>query len=161
MKCKIPEDCMPAFWLFGDCCAEIDIFEFLGCEEDNASITIHKCPERNCNNNLQCGMNFKELKNAVRYNFSKDFHTWKLDWQAEGLAVYVDNNKIYDCKANGLGACLYNTLNLSNGSCTIGTHTLYPSGNMNLIVNIATNPGDCLPPTPSAMEIEYIKVWQY
>ena len=162
IKCKIPKDCQSAFWLYGDCCSEIDVFEFLGCEEDKASITIHKCPAKDCHNtNLQCGQNFKGFKNSPKTDFSKDFHTWKLDWKAEGISIYVDEQLIFHCKANGLGACLYNTFNLTGGSCTIGTHTLYPNGEMNLILNIATNPNDCLPPTPSEMEIEYVKVWQY
>jgi len=161
IKCKIPKDCMPAFWLYGDCCSEIDIFEFLGCEEDNASITIHQCPKKNCNNNLQCGKNFNQLKNAIRHDFSNDFHIWKLDWKMDGMTIYVDDNEIFSCKSNGLGACLYNTFNTSGGSCTIGTNTLYPDGSMNLIVNLATNPNDCIPPTPSVLEIEHIKVWQY
>lgn len=161
IRCKIPADCETAFWLYGDCCSEIDIFEFLGCEEDNASITIHQCPEKNCSNNLQCGESLKTLKSSVRPDFSAGFHTWKLDWKPEGLAVYVDGKLVYQCNANGLGACLYNTFNLSGGDCTIGTHTLYPRGAMNLVVDIATNPNDCLAPTPSALEIDYIKVWQY
>lgn len=161
MKCKIPKDCVPAFWLYGDCCSEIDIFEFLGCEEDNASITIHKCPAKDCSNNLQCGESLKTLKSKIRPDFSTGFYTWKLDWKPDGISVYVENKLMYQCKANGLDACLYNTFNLTGGSCTIGTHTLFPNGRMNLIVNIATNPSDCPPPTPSALEIEYIKVWKY
>lgn len=161
IKCKIPENCIPAFWLYGECCEEIDVFEFLGCKEDDASITIHKCLPGDCSKNLQCGKNFNQLKNTEKRDFSKDFYTWKLDWKPDGISIYVDNKLIYHCKSDGLGACLYNTLNLTGGSCTIGTHTLYPTGPMNLIVNLATNAGDCLPHTPSTLEIEYIKVWQY
>lgn len=161
MKCKIPKDCFPAFWLFGECCSEIDIFEFLGCEEDNFSITVHQCPAKNCSNNLRCGENLKTLKIPSPPDFSAGFHTWKLDWKEDGLSVYVDDKMIYQCKAKGAGACLYNTFNTSGGSCTIGTHTLFPKEPMKLIVNIATNPNSCPPPTPSVMEVEYIKVWQY
>lgn len=161
MKCKIPEDCVPAFWLYGDCCSEIDIFEFLGCEEDNATVTIHKCLPKDCSSNRQCGKNLKELKKATRHNFSTGFYTWKLDWSAEGISISVEGKVIYRCKAKGLNACLYNTFNLKGGNCTIGTQTLYPNGMMNLIVNIATNPGKCIPAVPAALEIEYIKVWQY
>lgn len=161
MKCKIPKDCFPAFWLFGDCCSEIDIFEFLGCEEDNASITLHQCPKRNCSNNLMCGESLKTLKSKVRPDFAAAFHTWKLDWKHEGLSVYVDDTLIYHCNSKGPGACLYNTFNTSGGSCTTGTHSLFPDGPMQLIANLATNPNDCPPPTPSVMEVEYIKIWQY
>ena len=160
IKCKIPQDSWPAFWMFGDCCSEIDVFEFLGCEEDKASITIHKCHDKACTHKLNCGHNFNELKDPPKFDFSKDFYTWKLDWKPEGLSVYVENKLIYHCNSDGFGACLYNTLNLTGGSCTIGTHTLYPNGNMQLIVNLATNPNKCLPGA-SPMEIEYIKVWQY
>lgn len=162
IRCKIPKDCQTAFWLFGECCEEIDIFEFLGCEEDNPSITIHECPSTRCNEkNLMCGKSYKNLKKALPTDFSEDFHTWKLDWQREKLTIYVDDREIFSCNRNGMGACIYDTFRLSNGSCTIGTHTHFPNKPMNLILNIATNVNDCTPPVPAAFEVDWIKISGY
>jgi hypothetical protein len=161
MKCKIPEDTWPAFWLYGGCGEEVDIFEFLGCTENNPKITIHEAPPDNCDNNLSCGKTLEELNYPVYYDFSNGFYTWKLDWKPDELSIYVNNVQIYHCNADGFGACLYHTTNASGGSCTAGTNTFYPTGLMDLIVNLATNPNDCTPPTPSLFIIDYIKVWQY
>lgn len=138
MKCKIPKDTWPAFWLFGECCEEIDIFEFLGCTEADPTLTIHKCPpggtcncsdqeDENCNK--MCGKKLSEVCIPILNpsclllpaDFSEGFNTWKLDWRPDELFIYINDIKIYHCNTNGLDACIYHTL--APSGCFLGLYS--------------------------------------
>jgi beta-glucanase (GH16 family) len=154
MKCKIPLNTWPAFWLYGEQCEEIDIFEFLTCgDATKFSTTVHKCPT-NSSVNKDCGH-----EQQPGPDYSQDFHTFRLEWTSTTITFLVDGVEVPShghCNANGLGACIYD--NLSTGSnCNPGVNTLFPNHPMNVIVNLAALSG-CTP-LHAEMDIQYIKVW--
>lgn len=152
MKCKIPDYTYPAFWLYGEQCEEIDIFEFEDCNATKFNTTIHKCDGKS--NNLQCIQRF-----TPGSDYSQEFHIFRLEWTESNIKMIVDGELLYHCTASGIfNSCLYYTTGKKDGSCVTGTKTLFPNHPMNLIVSIARN-ADCTPVSPAEMDIQYIRIW--
>ena len=90
IRCKIPKGkgLWPAFWLYGACGEEIDIFEF-DCEfTKDVHTARHK--EVFCDDG-------KTYHFPSKYNlgldFSSDFHIYSLEWTNNRIAWYIDESR--------------------------------------------------------------------
>ena len=148
IKCRIPDNAPPAFWLYGECCEEIDVFEFLTEDERKFTMTVHECVPGKCDKGSGGkGHQLKGKQLMPGPDFSKGFHTWTLEWTPEFISLKVDGNEVRKCYKKGFRAC---------NPYGIGK-SLYPDKPMNVIVNSGAGKNS---PAYSAMEVDYIKIWQ-
>jgi beta-glucanase (GH16 family) len=90
IRCRLPSGSgtWPAFWLYGGPCGEIDIFE--------KPWQFH----RSITNNLHydsAGIqrhDFRFTKLKKRNTFSKEFHTYTLEWTQDTLSWFIDGNLV-------------------------------------------------------------------
>ena len=129
----------PAFWLLPatkEWPPEIDILEILGHETDKVYFSTHWT-------NDVIGPENHQFKTGdwVGPDFSADFHTFAVEWQADLCVWYVDGVERYRSVAG------------------------IPDEPMYVIANLAVGgdwPGmpDATTPFPSSMDIDYIRVYQ-
>jgi beta-glucanase (GH16 family) len=113
---------------------EIDIMEHKGRLPDHVWLTVH---ERQPNTWAP-----KSTGNEwTGTDFTADFHTFAVDWRADGIAWYVDGIERHRWQGNGDLGPMYIILNLA-----IGGH--WDGGT------------DATTPLPSAMEIDYVRVYR-
>jgi hypothetical protein len=148
IRCKIPPKAYPTFWLMGGCKEEIDVAEFLHCDNDKFSVSIHEAQYPNCDNSLY---NTLGAAANTQVNCSDDFHTYTLIWTPNELAVLFDHKVKKKCSKDGLGACLSN---YPNGS-------LYPNNPMNVLISICNSSCSPQDPQPQFEEIDYVRIWDY
>lgn len=97
IRCKIPpiEGLFPAYWLYGKCAQEIDIFEFSNDKENsdrvtdsrNDFMTYHKNFDCNKKDGANCGYNvIRDMKSDM----SEDFHIYTMDWDNYKMVWSVD-----------------------------------------------------------------------
>jgi len=170
IKCKLPagHGFFPAFWLMGGpIWNEIDIFEFSDYSTTTDLMTVHydingdgdaaHAPE-------SCG------EGHGGSDFAADFHKFTLIWNEYYIEWYVDD--VLKRKVPRFYYTSY-TLNQDVNCENVNNDDYYyrkeeavfPDEPMNLIVNLAVQVGNFAPDGttafPNALEIEYIKIWQY
>lgn len=150
IRCKIPPDTWPAFWLFGQCGEEIDVFEFL-CDDDDHivkeehfTITIHE--------DLVCTSAAPHLDHGEKQSpgpdYSIGFHKWTLIWTPDDIAVFVDYELVRKCSRSG---------NLIDNCLPFGR---YPDNPMQVIISLGAHNDPCTPNgTNAVFEIDYVKIW--
>lgn len=146
VRAKVPEGkgLWPAFWLYGECAEEIDIFEF-DCEFSNRLHTaVHFKPYCNGNEDGQLADNY-----ISRKRFSDDFHVYSVIWEKDRIIWKLDGRTIReDVKFNDP---IY--------------AKSFPSQPMNVILNLAlggnyTKSQPDASSLPAKMYIDYLKVYQ-
>ncbi len=184
IKCRFPQNCKPAIWLYGQCGEEIDILELgdVDIPDENDSYTPNDC---SCNHskhlasvhkNDPCnGDNQAEGRKFTNYDYSDgNFHVFSLVWTYDAIVWYADGLPIRRCNRNASNfsgnKCINNTLlypeNGMNIRVTLSDTKLYPfadylSPNGN---NFCVTP-NCRPqmlPYPNIsveMEIDYVRYW--
>lgn len=143
----------PAFWMMPDdqskgwpTCGEIDIMEEVGVNPNYTSSSIH-CKAYNHPNNTQ------KTKERYTKNAESEFHTYALEWDADGMKFYVDgvhDSSTLTFKNDGKGdqstwpfdKPFYITLNLAWGG---------DWGGWNGVDNSAL---------PCTMQVDYVRVFQ-
>lgn len=90
IRCKVPsiDDLWPAFWLYGECAQEIDVFEFM---HGNYKVTYsyHRVP--GCSgDDLHCI--YDDLRTT---NFSNLQHTFAVEWDDKKLTWSIDGTPVY------------------------------------------------------------------
>jgi len=91
MRAKLPsgQGLWPAFWMLPEneakVIGEIDIFELLGHEPDVIYMSSH-FPDNN-------GNSIFETNSYQGQDFSKDFHTFAVEWRPDTLIWYIDGDK--------------------------------------------------------------------
>lgn len=146
IRCKIPKGngLWPAFWLYGSCGEEIDIFEF-DCEFPQ---TIHTARHKKffCSDG-------KTHHYPIRYNFpndfSEDFNIYAVEWTEKRIAWFVNGELLRE--EIGFNDAVY--LNS------------FPDSSLHLIVNLAIT-GNFVKSEPELKEgdtakfiIDYIKIY--
>lgn len=92
MRAKLPKGkgIFPAFWTLpanDESLPEIDILEYLGQEPNKIWMVYHWLTPN--------GVKRKKFHSYIGTNFSKDFHTYSLEWNPQKLIWYIDGKKIY------------------------------------------------------------------
>lgn len=175
VRCKIPtsdSEGVPAFWMFGECQQEIDVFEFFGTGVKRRPIrgvlktntmplmSVHLYEA--CNSKKYCH-DSKAWKSDI--DFSKDFHTFAVEWNEFGITWFIDS-----IERRYLPFFKYNNgddVKISKGNLKGGIYK-----RLNNIINLAQSVIVMNPPTSShinakapisrqTFEIDYIKVWTY
>jgi hypothetical protein len=165
---KIPKGpgFVPAFWMFGDCGDEIDIFEFAHAETEKPLITIHKYAE--------CGDESTHEKCGIQRNYHTDFslkhHVYSVEWDEFKVIFKIDDDiKRIDYKykaINGQEGWITDCNNITPGNYLVNPY--FPNDRMPIIFGIQiSNIGQAFydenhaqGPFPSSMDIEYVKVYR-
>lgn len=156
IRCKLPpmQEMFPAFWLYGDCQTEIDIFEFKGTDAHNALITYYG--QNNCS-----GDQYKcQRSEYIGLNGSSNMATYTLEWDDNKMKISVNGIEI---------TSFYRFENVQGVDVDICRHSLplsllmnnyFPTGDnvVKLIVNNGALEG-MSSTTPLSMEVEYVKVY--
>jgi beta-glucanase (GH16 family) len=136
VRAKLPtgQGIWPAIWMmpasYNDNNGELDVLEVIGSEPDNANFSLHR----------------NDLGNTDEWrgpDFSRRFHTFGVDWQADHVSWYVDGVE----RARMTDPAL------------ICPEAMYP------ILNVAVGgnwPGapDSTTVFPATMAVDYVRVWQ-
>jgi len=167
IRCKIPsiKKLWPAFWLYGGCSQEIDVFEFMS-DNDNPyyanrdiSFTYHR--KFNCDdeNKRQCGY-AKKFSNGWFTDMSKDYHTYSVEWDEHKLIWRIDGTEVWrvfkwqDLNGKEILKCGH----IPTAYYTVDR--IFPLEKpMSVIANLAVKP-DPHSSFPAQMEIDYIRVYQ-
>lgn len=128
----------PAFWLLpvdGDRLREIDVFEFLGHEPNTIHMNVHYTDENDELTTIPSAFTGPD--------FSRDYHTFAIDWNEERIVWYVDGVERH----------------------RVTEHEAVPSGLFYLIANLAVGgewPGhpDETTPFPSHFDIDFIRAYR-
>jgi beta-glucanase (GH16 family) len=98
IKCKIPSigGLWPAFWMYGFCAQELDVFEFVNGSETsdpdvdsgNMIMTYHRQYDCKDTGNGSCNNGF--TKNTGK-DLSLDFHIYSLEWNEHKIIWRLDN----------------------------------------------------------------------
>ncbi len=127
----------PAFWLLPQnrqWPPEIDIMEHKGRLADQVWLTVH---ERQPNT-------WRPKSDGKQWggpDFTADFHTFAIDWRADRIAWFVDGIERHQWRGNADFGPMYLILNLAIGGEWDGKP-------------------DATTPIPSAMEIDYVRVYR-
>ncbi len=167
IRCKIPsiKKLWPAFWLFGECEQELDVFEFMS-ENDNAffsnrniDLTYHRRINCQTESKEQCGITLK-YTNGWFTDMSEDFHTYSIEWDEHKLIWRIDNEEIWSVfkyHTQG-GQELLLCGNIAQAYYV--KDRIFPLDQpMNVIANLAVRPSSNST-FPAQMEIDYIRVYQ-
>jgi beta-glucanase (GH16 family) len=136
VRAKLPagQGVWPAIWMmpasYNDDNGELDVLEVIGSEPLHANFTLHRHGDR-------------EGHGWDGPDFSKDFHTFGVDWQSDHVSWYVDGVE----RARSRDASL------------ICPEAMYP------ILNLAIGgtwggPPDASTVFPATMDVDYVRVWQ-
>jgi beta-glucanase (GH16 family) len=111
IRCKIPsgKGLWPAFWLLPADTSwppEIDVFEALGQETDTVHMTAHW--EQN-------GEHQQDGGQYTGPDFSRDFHTFAVEWSADKMVWFVDGAKRHEVDGKSPTAPMYLLANLAVG----------------------------------------------
>ena len=136
VRAKLPsgKGLWPAVWLmpasYDDANGEVDVLEVIGSEPRVANFSLHR-------------NGGKSTKTWTGPDFSRDFHTFAVDWRPDHVTWYVDGVE----RARMSDAAL------------ICPEAMYP------ILNLAVGgdwPGapDAATKFPATMSVDYVRVWQ-
>ncbi len=97
IRCKIPQlnGLFPAFWLYGHCGQEIDIFEFTNAsatsdpavDAGHVITTYHKVYDCSIPEDNQCDYGFTRSYDT---DLSADFHTYAVEWNENKIVWFLD-----------------------------------------------------------------------
>ena len=168
MRAKVPtaDGFWPAFWLYGWCANEIDIFE-LSNKDNIYRMDIHT--------QVPCGEKHERLPKKVKlpFNISDDFHNYKLVWTPFKMIWLIDDvpyrtvYKYYRRTLLGLKGLECNEIELL-GKNNVWKSQVFPFYDLDLIMsggfgNATTGYGN-LPVKPEEFPIDfiidYIRVYQ-
>ncbi len=167
IRCKIPSIgfTWPAFWLFGDCKQEIDIFEFMSENTNpyfanrNMDFSYHRKDNCDTGEKLLCSTDIRWPSWTT--DMSLAFHTYSVEWDEHMLVWRIDGNEI---KTVYRWHTILGQDMLKCGQIVPGSYVedkIFPLGNvpMNIVANFAIkeNPTATF---PDAFEIDYIRVYQ-
>ncbi|HYO09684.1 MAG TPA: PA14 domain-containing protein [Tepidisphaeraceae bacterium] len=136
VRAKLPagQGLWPAIWMMpashNDDNGELDVLEVTGDDPSRANFNLHR-------NGLNDGHEW------VGPDFSQDFHTFGVDWQADHVAWYVDGVE----RAR------------TTDPRYISPEAMYPILNVALGGDWAGAP-DATTPFPATMDVDYVRVWQ-
>jgi len=138
MRAKLPagKGMWPAFWLLPadkNWPPEIDILEMLGHEPSKVYLTNHWQDA--------AGKHQSHGENFVGPDFSRGFHTFAVDWEADSIVWYIDGTE------------------RSRSTEGIPTMPMYLLANLAVGGDWPGNP-DATTPFPGLMDIDYIRVYQ-
>jgi len=125
---------LPAFWLmaYSGWPPEIDVYEIMGSQPDRLHMTNH----------------FRDKQGVTRQNtitingpdFSKDFHTFAIEWNPKEIIWYLDDKKVFRSETDIPQERMYLILTYALGGDIAGE------------VNNTT-------PLPNSFDIDYIRVY--
>ena len=157
IRCKLPSgaNMWPAFWLFGSD-REIDVFEFRRGSVTNMEMSLHKWLQNGTSNHYS-----DPYKSKIDY--SKDFHTFAVEWDKEAVTWFVDSIEV-----NRIYRLAYNNLQQRTVDCSLnnGNYTQYDwfptEGQLNVSVGLGTEKriGRGSFGAPRQFEVDYIRVYQ-
>ncbi len=138
IRCRVPagKGLWPAFWLLAaDPAAinEIDVFEITGDNPDTAYMTLHY-PGLN-------GVSQAEQATFRGPDFSKDFHTFAVEWNQDKITWFIDGVERYHQSQHIPQAPMYLIANLAVGGKWPGSPSVRT-------------------PFPAYFDIDYIRVYQ-
>ena len=95
IRCKIPkvDGVWPAFWLYGACGQELDVFEFLNEKYNSPTDIANKRLHMTYHRNLVCdgGKTYSHGTTLVdTMDYTKDFHTYSIEWDQYQVTWKVD-----------------------------------------------------------------------
>jgi beta-glucanase (GH16 family) len=111
IRCKLPsgKGLWPAFWLLPEDTSwppEIDVFEALGQEPRKVHMTAHW---------LQNGVHEQDGGEYSGPDFSRDYHTFAVEWTSNKLAWFVDGAKRHEVSGQSPRGPMYLLANLAVG----------------------------------------------
>ena len=138
IRCRVPKGkgFWPAFWLLPEPLGwppEVDILEIIGREPDKIHLTHHW--------NDAEGKLHSDTGSWSGPDFSADFHTFAIEWEADHMAWFVDGVERFRSVKNIPQVKMYLLVNLALGG------------------RWAQSPDETTP-FPSAFEVDYIRVYQ-
>jgi len=163
IKCKIPtiERLWPAFWLYGSCAQEIDIFEFLSTDSDpekagkEMTFSIH--------GKYECDGERKVCRKKINSstNMSNSWHVYSIIWDDQTITWYVDGTPVLiKYKWNtilGQDILLCDPITAQN----YVRDRIWPSEEIPMWVSAGLGVRHYSTATfPTEMEIDYIKIYQ-
>lgn len=164
VRCKVPKGrgFWPAFWFFGSH-NEIDVFEFRGDQPRRPQLNIHYW----CTQKTRIDSSSTPRK---RIDYSKDFHTYSLEWDDCKIVFRIDDDIVrtdYKYKTEN-GELVTNKQQLATGN--YWQNPLFPDEEVSLILNLAISqerggirrahaPNDNTL-FPASFEIDYVKIYQ-
>lgn len=193
MRCKIPsiDGFWPSFWLFskGLCYQEIDVFEFgsktltESASDGSKRVDMTYLKDEDCNDGVANRCGNQENYNSCT-NYSLDFHTFSVEWDAYQITWRIDGNAIRTIY--GLKTILGQPIsecNLAQGIYERNNIMPNPADSMFILANLKVwdfyspkpndNPCDApfyrtqvgyAPVTrgtfPAIFEIDYIRAWK-
>jgi beta-glucanase (GH16 family) len=91
IRCKIPEGSglWPAFWIYGECNHEIDIFEFDGDYTEYMHTTVHYKPY--CNGDRKGQLPYKHKASE---RLSNDYHIYTCIWEKDRIQWLLDGEVV-------------------------------------------------------------------
>jgi beta-glucanase (GH16 family) len=132
----------PAFWTLpanGTWPPEIDVMEWQGAQPRRDYMTVHFSTSRKRDDSI--GGTFDGP------NFSQAFHVFAIDWQPNALTWYIDDVARFSVTAR--------TIEARGGR--------FPREPMYVLMNLAiggwVSPPNKHTPSPAAMKIDYIRIW--
>lgn len=140
IRCRVPhgQGLWPAFWLLPEPLSwppEIDILEILGHETDRVYLSNHWINKRDPEGDS--GSQTGEFKGP---DFSKDFHTFGIEWESGEIRWYIDGELRHQSRKN------------------------VPEKPMYLLVNLAVGGWAKAPDSstmfPATFEVDYVRVWE-
>lgn len=164
VRCKVPQGrgLWPAFWFFGTH-NEIDVFEFRGDQPRRPQLNTH----------YWCSQKTRIDSSSIprrRIDYSKDFHTYSLEWDKCKMVFRIDDEIVridYKYK-NAQGVYIDSIEQLTPGQ--YWQNPLFPEEEVTLILNLALsqegggirrahapNANTIL---PASLDIDYVKIYQ-
>jgi beta-glucanase (GH16 family) len=137
MRAELPagQGYWPAFWLLpadGSWPPELDVMEVLGNDPTKLYTTVHT---------NQTGTHTSSGAGTAVANTSTGYHTYAVDWEADKITWYFDNQQVYSVATPAdMNKPMYMIANLAVGGYWPGD-------------------ADASTPFPGQMNIDYIKAW--
>ena len=174
IRCKIPkvDGVWPAFWLFGACAEEFDVFEFVngkfsdGTDECNKRLQMTYHRYADCNDPKTWCSHGTAVLDTIDY--SKDFHTYSVEWSEYQVTWKVDGKveKVtYGLKRMHLNRPVDERKIRPGKKYRLYKVMPIPGVKVSIIVSCGvTNYGNAKHPLtrgtyPAVFEVDYVKVW--
>lgn len=164
VRCKVPKGrgFWPAFWFFGSH-NEIDVFEFRGDQPRRPQLNTH----------YWCSQKTRIDSSSIprrRIDYSKDFHTYSLEWDKCKMVFRIDDEIVridYKYK-NAQGVYIDSIEQLTPGQ--YWQNPLFPEEEVTLILNLAlsqegggirrAHAPNANTTFPASLDIDYVKIYQ-
>jgi hypothetical protein len=158
------KDLWPAFWLFGDCADEIDIFEFQQTESDVRHDKFISC---SVHTELVCGEDINP--DTKSYNLHQDvttaLHTYGVEWDDYRIRFFTDGNVKrtvyhYYRRRTFAGIVSYKPLESCDAIQSGEVYYQDPqftNAMLKVIINLAIRKGAPANQSPKHMDLEYFQ----